>query len=317
MNAFDTQAGEMHEAADDFIELVVRHLEGRLTPEESARLNARLAEDAASRDHFVALCTQACLLASHVEIGVEEAFDVKMPEASSPAMPSSVFGSAWQGTVHYFSQVGPMSYLVATVLLALILLAGSWITIHRPVASDNSTLVVKSATGSASVVGCITALDHCQWSVVSGQWPVKGSEARGQGPGIPKTKDQRPKTIFLGDRFHVASGLMQITYGTGAKVILQGPCTYEIDSDRSGFLAVGRLTARVEKGSGIWDLGSGKAHPSAFSLQPSALFAVRTPTAVVTDLGTEFGVEVEKSGHDAFARVPRKRRTAWFPIAAG
>ena len=96
---------------------------------------------------------------------------------------------------------------------------------------------------------------------------------------------------------------MEITYDTGAKVILQGPCTYEVDSDRSGYLAVGRLTARVEKGSGIRDQGSGAIHPSAFSLQPSAfslqpsaLFAVRTPTAVVTDLGTEFGVEVEESG---------------------
>ena len=28
----------------------------------------------------------------------------------------------------------------------------------------------------------------------------------------------------------------------------------------------------------------------------SQLFSVRTPTAVVTDLGTEFGVEVDKSG---------------------
>ena len=32
------------------------------------------------------------------------------------------------------------------------------------------------------------------------------------------------------------------------------------------------------------------------SLIPNPLFSVRTPTAVVTDLGTEFGVEVSKSG---------------------
>ena len=35
---------------------------------------------------------------------------------------------------------------------------------------------------------------------------------------------------------------------------------------------------------------------SALRPPPSALFSVRTPTAVVTDLGTEFGVEVDASG---------------------
>ncbi len=38
------------------------------------------------------------------------------------------------------------------------------------------------------------------------------------------------------------------------------------------------------------------ANPSPLSPLPSPLFTVRTPTAVVTDLGTEFGVEVDRSG---------------------
>ena len=51
---------------------------------------------------------------------------------------------------------------------------------------------------------------------------------------------------------------MEITYQTGAKVILQGPCTYEVDSARGGFLSLGKLTARVEmkKGSGVRGQGS-------------------------------------------------------------
>ena len=39
---------------------------------------------------------------------------------------------------------------------------------------------------------------------------------------------------------------MEITYDTGAKVILQGPVTYEVESPAGGFLSVGKLTARVE-----------------------------------------------------------------------
>ena len=53
--------------------------------------------------------------------------------------------------------------------------------------------------------------------------------------------------MALGDKFALASGLMEITYDTGAKVILQGPVTYEVESKDGGFLSVGKLTARVER----------------------------------------------------------------------
>ena len=41
---------------------------------------------------------------------------------------------------------------------------------------------------------------------------------------------------------------MEITYNTGAKVILQGPVTYEVESN-GGYLAVGKLTGKLEKGN--------------------------------------------------------------------
>ena len=55
-------------------------------------------------------------------------------------------------------------------------------------------------------------------------------------PGVP-----------LGRKYELASGLMEITYDTGAKVILQGPVTYEVESPNGGFLSVGKLTAKLEK----------------------------------------------------------------------
>ena len=87
---------------------------------------------------------------------------------------------------------------------------------------------------------------------------------------------------------------MEITYDTGAKVILQGPVTYEVESATGGYLSVGKLTARVE---------SEKRKRQCPNLQISSyprsisLVLVRTPTATVTDLGTEFGVEVSKKGY--------------------
>ena len=75
---------------------------------------------------------------------------------------------------------------------------------------------------------------------------------------------------------------MEITYDTGAKVILQGPVTYSVEAN-GGYLAVGKLTGKLEK----------KADVSTLAIHP---FSVHTPTVTVTDLGTEFGVEVDNRG---------------------
>ena len=43
----------------------------------------------------------------------------------------------------------------------------------------------------------------------------------------------------------LASGLMEITYDTGAKVILQGPVTYEVESTGGGFLSARQADGQV------------------------------------------------------------------------
>ena len=112
--------------------------------------------------------------------------------------------------------------------------------------------------------------------------------------------------VSLGQKYELASGLMEITYDTGAKVILQGPVTYEVESN-GGYLAVGKLTGKLEKkvASGQWSVASKeKSSPQPLALSPVSNsqslipnpFVIRTPTATVTDLGTEFGVEVSGEG---------------------
>jgi len=70
--------------------------------------------------------------------------------------------------------------------------------------------------------------------------------------------------------------------------------TYEVESAASGFLSVGKLTAKLEKTPEV------RHHKPEANLQTSKFqiskFVVRTPTATVTDLGTEFGVEVNREG---------------------
>ena len=130
----------------------------------------------------------------------------------------------------------------------------------------------------------------------------------------------RNEVLNVDDYINLASGLAEVTYDSGAKVLLQGPCTYKIESPSSGYLKVGRLTARVGSklpspgtdrrlvgrgaggeggGAGNEELGTKKEElpaPTSSILLPTSSFVVNTPTATVTDLGTEFGVDVDKQG---------------------
>lgn len=82
--------------------------------------------------------------------------------------------------------------------------------------------------------------------------------------------------VAAGDVLSLASGFVEISYADGTAVVLEGPASFEIRAATDGRLTRGRLTATLG--------GTSKG------------FAVRTPSAVITDLGTQFGVEVDAGG---------------------
>ena len=230
--------------------------------------------------------------------------DHAMTPAGIIASPPSVLLSATlHNTLGYFPEGMPLAYLIATVVTGLGLLIGSLIHVSLPEQVARQSAPLPSPLSPLpSAVGWITGVVDCKWA-------KEGSGARGQGPGIENLKSQIPNPkspVALGDRFALAAGLMEITYHTGAKVILQGPVTYAVESN-GGYLAVGKLTGKLEKrGERREERGGGSANhqilnpkskivsPSPLSSLPSPLFVIRTPSAIVTDLGTEFGVEVTK-----------------------
>ena len=97
---------------------------------------------------------------------------------------------------------------------------------------------------------------------------IRKGQGRGEGTeNQSKSLIPNPQSLVsLGDKFALASGLMEITYDTGAKVILQGPVTYEVESN-GGYLSVGKLTGKLEKERGAGDRGKG-VNPSSFILHP-------------------------------------------------
>ncbi len=218
---------------------------------------------------------------------------------SAPMVPSGLgfFGGVYHGTVAFFSQEVPFSILVATLIFGLGGLIGSLMTVeHYAQLATNGPRQPVSASVPGEwhpaperrepetvMVGQITGMVDCTW--------------------IDNHFAPAHNRVALGAKYMLASGLMEITYKTGARVILQGPCTYEVESPAGGYLSLGKLMARVEKKRGRGGEGE-KGRPAdlaalspSLPLSPSPpLFSVRTPTAIVTDLGTEFGVEVNNAG---------------------
>ena len=232
-------------------------------------------------------------------------FARQVQEPTAPAAPPPALGflaDTFHGTVGYISSGWPLAYLAATAILGVALLMAAVVPVSQPqqiagrVGWDKRSDAPPSQGEHAPLdnrlpaypvtVGRITGMVDCRW------------ERTSQGPS-PKTQDPRPKTfVSLGDTFALASGLVEITYDTGAKVILQGPVTYRVESRDGGFLSFGKVTARIE---GTADLKSEIRNPKSETVSKSpnlqiSKFVVHTPTATVTDLGTEFGVEVDKQG---------------------
>ena len=84
-----------------------------------------------------------------------------------------------------------------------------------------------------------------------------------------------PQQELAGQKpLNLLEGSVEMTLAGGAQVILEAPAQLSLDSASSLSLHSGKLTATAHGGG----------------------FVVRTPTAVVTDLGTEFGVAAGKSG---------------------
>ena len=75
---------------------------------------------------------------------------------------------------------------------------------------------------------------------------------------------------------NIESGVLQIEFGSSAQLSLQGPAELQIESDMECYLKHGKLTVL--------------APPEA------AEFTVKSPTANVVDLGTEFGLTVALDG---------------------
>ena len=264
-----------------------------VTDDELLELDAILLNDRTSHRHYLEFCRlhAALELEFGTQSAVQNAFEhldfasIETEQSSPNSAEPTTFVSPplsflnlgdFSGLVP-LSTGWPMAYLVATVVTCLGLLVCSHTYISQSsqmVDVERPGFVTPVHRTEMPAVGRITGMADCLWSA-------------GSDPNNLKRKNRNLKSaVSLSDRFDIRSGLLEITYDTGAKVVLQGPVTYEVDSADGGYLTIGKLTARLNK----------RSEHATKKEEASALFAVRTPTATITDLGTEFGVEVRPNG---------------------
>jgi hypothetical protein len=216
----------------------------------------------------------------------------------------------------------PIAYLTATVVVAIGLTIAAVTYISRPDAIASRTALpgdtkpepfLLGPSPKSTSIGRITGMVECVWEVGARDWG-RAAGAHGQDTNLQATVTNH--AVSLGDRFCLRSGLLEITYNSGARVLLQGPATYDADSVDGGFLMVGRLTAKLEKKERRTTVNVSALHRSGASVSgsPISLFTITTPTAIVTDLGTEFAVDVNRDGvtrtHVFVGKVKVAKRTS-------
>ena len=157
------------------------------------------------------------------------------PSTDRPPLGSAPFlGIAIRSAVGYLSSGWPVAYLVATAIFGIGLLIGSHIYVSQPAqVAQQSAPLPAPLSPLPSVVGRITSMIDCQWGENPKSQVRKPKEIRNQKSEIRNQKS----LVALGDEFALASGLMEISYDSGAKVILQGPVTYKSNRERRLFVA--------------------------------------------------------------------------------
>ena len=270
----------------------------------SRRLDALLAADEDARQFYAFYMSMHGELMWHFGgVGPEAEEEAEGRPLRGPEH-SAFLGGARDGGIGLIAQAGSWSclaYLIVFAVYGLLLFAAASIRVAGPagpvdVAATPQPPVFASGGQQRPrvvLVGRITSGHGCRC------WVDQATT----------TSDAR--AVPLGRSICVVRGEMEITFDTGAKVVLRSPCKYRVISANSGFLMRGSVTVLVAKGSGAkhkgekgWRLldpaSASLAEPSRGSEATNPLcFIIRTPNAMLASQGGEFTVGVNDEGRTA------------------
>lgn len=234
-----------------------------VSDEQARALNALLRTNAAARDEYILRLELHSRMASEPDLfmateNLTEATTAQLKAGSAGVPPKTservgVFTSSGQtkrqASWRDRDGAGPLAVRwLITLAACFALLAGGWWMFRLSQSRDP-----KGATSTAVAMLSRVAAAH---------WHEPQSELRLGAPLEPGS-------------LRLKSGLAQIVFYNGARVVIEGPAELQLISPSEALCHSGRLTAQVP--------------PQASG------FRVRTPQMNVTDLGTAFGLDVKES----------------------
>ena len=294
-----------------FVRSVLRYLDGLMEAEEVAALSQALREDGGRRDLFVAVaCLQEYI--SRLETSADDASGLHLLDlealAESGASPEaddlmagllSDDGAEGGGTLELVrldeaavhqppvpaapaAPTRPGQPVIDDGVRKDVILNFAGLYVARRDADPGGGMKLKHLGWAAALL----VVAYLGWG-----WYAQRSSGPAPEPPVVATVTGQADAVWdRGDAVRVgaglrqdesvvlSSGLLRIQTQRGATVLAEGPCELTFVDDNRVFMARGRLSASVP---------DARAHG----------FVVDTPGAEVMDLGTEFGVEVDRSAN--------------------
>jgi len=230
--------------SQQFNDMVAAVCHGLATEEQMQALNELLRVDPAARDEYLLRVELHSRLASDPDLFATtsaEAGDTVAPDRGGSQVSNIIPLPTWA-----FSRRQGVAWAVGLAACLLILVGVGLIWFERPNSRKPTSLAV--AVMSQAV------------------------EARWNRPG-----DARPVGAALEPGWlRLRSGLVQVTFYSGARLVLEGPAEVQLVSPGEAFCQAGRVMVEVPA--------------------QARGFRVGSPQVKVVDLGTQFGLDVKRAG---------------------
>lgn len=248
----------MNSPDGQFEELLARLFDGELNDDDRAMLAAYVAESPAAMEEYLDTVATHAALRQEFDAAPSVLDLSSSPQRAELAPPFWIrmWSSYGQPTVAFFSKPTPLSLTTSAVIVTLVITALAIVAAPR----FRGLTQVPAKRQARPKVEWVASLSYDQGAV----W------AEGQRTVVTGAHLARGETMRL------ESGLAEIRFESGARLLMAGPATLQLDSDNSVRLEVGKMSATVD--------------------EKSQGFAVDTSAGRVVDLGTRFGVSAEEAG---------------------
>ena len=274
---------------ENFEKLAWNYLDGTMSTDEQSGFQERVAADPQLADQLAAYAVlheqiRASMRKLDAELQGQSLGGLAHPHSMSTvhAMPSQAGQdaearehSAYSGRSNPRLSTTLVACLLSTAATVLLLLSAGYLQLDEPSTIAQQAEPIQAETmdssspedperewkasisaGSVPIVATLTGAVDCVWE-----------------PGYEATYGE---LISQGREIRLREGLAQLTFDSGAKLIVQGPATFVARTETSATMDQGKISALCpERARG---------------------FKLRTPTSEIIDIGTEFAVDVQESG---------------------